>query len=173
MRFFGLGAKVMAKLGVATQQLPPGEIRRALETGAIDAAEFSLPAMDQLLGLQQVARYYYFPGWHQQATFFDLYINKARWDALSGQDQAIIELACGDTVREIIARGEAAQWKALKQMQTEGVQLRRWSPEILVAFENAWNQVLAEESEANPNFRRIYDSYAAFRANYRIWHYLS
>jgi len=144
-----------------------------MAAGTLDAAEFSLPAMDQLLGLQEVARHYYFPGWHQQATFFDLYINLERWNALSAQDQAIVELACGDTVREMIARGEADQWKALKQMQAQGVQLRRWSPAILVALENAWNQVLAEESEANPNFRRIYDSYATFRANYRVWHYLS
>ena len=44
MRFFGLGAKVMQKLGVATQQLPPGEILEALKSGALDATEFSLPA---------------------------------------------------------------------------------------------------------------------------------
>lgn len=57
MRFFGLGAKVMQKHGVTTHQLPPGDILPALEGGKIDAAEFSLPAMDQPLGLQKVARY--------------------------------------------------------------------------------------------------------------------
>jgi TRAP-type mannitol/chloroaromatic compound transport system substrate-binding protein len=75
MRFFGLGAKVMQKFGVETQMQAPGDILAALKDGTLDAAEFSLPAMDLQLGFHQVARYYYFPGWHQQATFFDLYIN--------------------------------------------------------------------------------------------------
>ena len=40
MRFFGLGGKVMQKLGVATSLLPGGEIFPALEKGAIEATEF-------------------------------------------------------------------------------------------------------------------------------------
>lgn len=170
MRFFGFGAKVMEKLGVSTQQLPPGEINPALRDDRLDAAEFSLPVMDQKLGFQQYARYYYFPGWHQQATFFDLYINKTRWESLADRHKAIIELACGDMIRETIAEGEAAQWKAIRELQARGVQIRRWPHEIVAAMESAWNEVAAEESARNPNFRRIYDSYMAFRQNYAIWH---
>ena len=63
----------MEKLGVATQLLAPGDIFQALQLGTIDATEFSLPSMDQKLGFHQVAKFYYFPGWHQQATFLELY----------------------------------------------------------------------------------------------------
>lgn len=173
MRFFGLGAKVMEKHGVVTQQLPPGDILQALKSGSLDAAEFSLPAMDQPLGFHKVAKHYYFPGWHQQATLFDLYINKAVWDGLPERHRAIIEIACGDAMREMIADGEALQWKAMKEMQAEGVQLKRWPPEILVSFENAWLEVVAEESEKNPNFKRVFASYEEFRRNYAIWRHFS
>jgi TRAP-type mannitol/chloroaromatic compound transport system substrate-binding protein len=170
MRFFGLGAKVMEKLGVATQQLPPGEIFQALQLGTIDATEFSLPAIDQRLGFHQVAKFYYFPGWHQQATFFDLMINKRKWDAMSDQQKAIIELACGDQMRESIAEGEALQWKAIKEMREKsGVQVKRWPPEIIAAYEKAWNEVVAEESAKNPSFKRVWESYSRFRADYAIW----
>jgi TRAP-type mannitol/chloroaromatic compound transport system substrate-binding protein len=169
MRFFGLGAKVMEKLGVATQQLAPGEIFQALQLGTIDATEFSLPAMDQRLGFHQVAKFYYFPGWHQQATFFDLFINKKKWDALSDQHKTIIELACGDMIREGIAQGEAQQWKAIKEMQAQGVQVKKWPPEILAAYEKAWNEVVAEEQAKNANFKKVWDSYTEFRKNYAIW----
>jgi TRAP-type mannitol/chloroaromatic compound transport system substrate-binding protein len=170
MRFFGLGAKVMEKFGVATQQLPPGEIFQALQLGTIDATEFSLPAIDQRLGFFQVAKFYYFPGWHQQATFFDLMINKAKWDALSDRHKVIIEMACGDLVRETMAEGEAAQWKAIKEMQEKGgVQVKKWPPEIIAAFATAWNEVVVEESAKNPSFKKVWDSYAGFRANYAIW----
>jgi len=170
MRFFGLGAKVMEKFGVATQQLPPGEIFQALQVGTIDATEFSLPAIDQRLGFYQVAKFYYFPGWHQQATFFDLMINKAKWEALSAPHKAVIELACGDLVRDSMAAGEAAQWKAIKEMQEKGgVQVKRWSPAILAAYEKAWNEVVEEESKKNPNFKLVWDSYANFRKGYALW----
>jgi TRAP-type mannitol/chloroaromatic compound transport system substrate-binding protein len=169
MRFFGLGARVMEKLGVTTKLLAPGEILQALQSGELDATEFSLPAMDQKLGFQKVAKYYYFPGWHQQATFFDLYINKQKWEALPDRHKAIVELACGDTVREAIAEGEAAQWKAMTEMQEAGVQIRRWPPEIVAAMESAWNEVVTEESARNPTFRRVYESYDSFRSNYAIW----
>jgi TRAP-type mannitol/chloroaromatic compound transport system substrate-binding protein len=173
MRVFGMGAKVLARFGVATQQLPPAAILPALQAGALDAAEFSLPSIDLPLGFDQVTAYYYFPGWHQQATFFDLYVNLARWRTLAPQHRAILEVACGDSLRATIAAGEAGQWQALDQLQRRGVQLKRWPAEILVAFEDAWHEIVAEESAANPNFHRVYASYAQFRSDYRIWRYLS
>jgi len=170
MRFFGLGAKVMAKLGVSTQLLAPGDIFQALQLGTIDATEFSLPSMDQKLGFYQVAKFYYFPGWHQQATFLEFYINRKKWDALSDQHKAAIESACGDLTRDVIAEGEATQWRAMTEMRDKyGVQIKRWSPEIMAAIEKGWNDVVAEESAANPNFKRVYASYAKFRADYSIW----
>ncbi len=173
MRFFGLGAKVVEKLGVKTEQLPPGDILAALESGELDATEFSLPAMDQPLGFYKVAKYYYFPGWHQQATLFDLYINLAVWESLAESQRAIIEQACGDVMLGMVAEGEAAQSQALKEMQAEGVEVRRWPSAILVAFEQAWNDVAAEESAANPNFKRVFDSYTQFRKSQELWRYLS
>jgi TRAP-type mannitol/chloroaromatic compound transport system substrate-binding protein len=169
MRFFGLGARVMQKLGVSTQLIAPGEILPLLRSGELDATEFSLPAMDQKLGFQTAAKFYYFPGWHQQATFFDLYVNRGRWNALSDRHQAIIELACGDMIRETIARGEAMQWKAMNELQADGVQIRRWPPEIIAAMESAWNEVVSEESARNANFRRAFESYDRFRQDYAIW----
>ncbi|MDX9860714.1 MAG: TRAP transporter substrate-binding protein [Rhodospirillales bacterium] len=169
MRFFGLGAKVMEKLGVATQQLAPGEIFQALQLGTIDATEFSLPAIDEKLGFYQVAKYYYFPGWHQQATLFDVYVNLKKWDAMADKHKAAIEMACADMIREGISLGEATQGKAIQSMKAKGAEIRQWPPEMLAVFEKGWNEVVAEESAKNPNFKKIYDSYTAFRAEYAAW----
>src|SRR5688500_6327013 len=79
MRFFGLGAKAMARLGVATQLLAPGDIFQALQLGTLDATEFSLPVMDQKLGFHQVAKFFYVPGWHQQATCVEFYCKANTW----------------------------------------------------------------------------------------------
>ncbi len=170
MRFFGLGAKVMEKLGVSTQLLAPGDIFQALQLGTIDATEFSNPSLDEKLGFYQVAKYYYFPGWHQQASIIDLFINQAKWDSLADQQKAVIEQACGDMVRQIMAEGEATQWKAMKDMRDKyGVKIMRWPPEIMKAYEKAWNEVVAEESAGNANFKKVFDSYSEFRKNYALW----
>lgn len=170
MRSFGLAGQVLAKLGVATQMIAGGDISQALQLGTIDAAEFGVPSTDQKYGFYQVAKYYYFPGWQQQATFIDLYINKAKWDSLSDAHKAIVEQACGESIREGIAESEASQWKAIQEMRDKhGVQIKRFSPEVMAALEKAWNEVVAEESAASPNFKQVYESYAKFRADYAIW----
>jgi TRAP-type mannitol/chloroaromatic compound transport system substrate-binding protein len=124
MRFFGLGAIVMQKLGVATQLLQAGEIFQALQLGTIDATEFSMPVMDMTLGFHQVAKHYYFPGWHQMATFNHLYISKSKWAELSPTQRAIIKAACDANMLEQFAEGEAKQFAAMKELQGKGVTLR-------------------------------------------------
>jgi TRAP-type mannitol/chloroaromatic compound transport system substrate-binding protein len=173
MRFFGLGAKVMEKYGVIIQPLRPEQILPGFQSGTLDAAEFLVPSADKALGFDKVAKYYYFPGWHQRVTLFDLYINKAVWDGLPERHRAIIELTCGDEMRDMLAETEALQWQTLKDMQAEGVQLKRWPLEILISFQNTWKEVAMEESARNPNFKRVYESYAAFRENYAIWRHFN
>jgi len=173
MRAFGLGAKVLRKLGVKTTQLAGGDIFLAFESGAIDAAEFSMPAIDLKLGLQRMAKNYYFPGWHQPATLFELMINLEKWKSLPATAKAQIEAVCGDNIRHGLAEGEAKQYAALKELQAEGVEFRRWPAEILDALKTAWIAVAKEESRADADFRRVWQSLSAFREDYAIWSELS
>jgi TRAP-type mannitol/chloroaromatic compound transport system substrate-binding protein len=169
MRFFGLGAKVMQKMGVSTQLLAPGDIFPALERGVIDATELATPSIDLGLGLHQVAKHYYFPGWHQQTTVLELLVNKDQWNELPDPYRAIVEVACGDGVNWGFARSEAVQYPALQELKDQGVVIHRWSDATLDALEAAWMEVVAEESANDPLFKRTWDSYSAFRENYKIW----
>ena len=169
MRFFGLGAKVMEKMGVSTQLLAGGDIFPALELGTIDATEFSMPAIDLKLGFYQVAKHYYFPGWHQQSTLFDLMVNLDEWNGLSDTQRAQIETVCDASIAYGLAEGEAIQFAALKELQEKGVQIHTWPPEILDALKAAWAEVVTEESAANPNFAKVWESLSKFREGYKVW----
>ncbi|MFK7743744.1 MAG: TRAP transporter substrate-binding protein [Roseobacter sp.] len=170
MRFFGLGGKVMEKLGVATSLLPGGEIFPALEKGAIDATEFSMPAIDQRLGFHKVAKYNYFPGWHQQATVFELLINKSVWDEASEQHQHILTEACKASMADSFAEGEALQFDAMKNnVENNGVIMKQWSPEMLDLFRTTWDEVASEEAAADPFFAEVYADLNTFREGYRLW----
>lgn len=173
MRIGGLGARVLEKLGVTPVTLSADRILRAFESGAIDAAEFSMPAVDQSLGFEHMARYYYFPGWHQPATMFDLMINLETWRALTSTQKAQIESVCGDNIRQGLAEGEALQFQALKALGAKGVVVRRWAPAILKALESAWKTVVAEEIANDKEFARLWQSLVRFRADHAIWRELS
>ncbi len=170
MRFFGLGGKVMQKLGVATSLLPGGEIFPALEKGAIDATEFSMPAIDQRLGFDKLVKYNYFPGWHQQATIFELLINKDEWNELNPQLQAQIELTCRAQMTESFAEGEAIQFTAMQRnVEENGVTIVDWTPEMLDIFRATWEEVAEEEAANNEFFAKVYGNLSEFSDGYALW----
>ncbi|MEQ9813044.1 MAG: TRAP transporter substrate-binding protein [Azospirillaceae bacterium] len=170
MRFFGLGARVMERMGVSTQLLAGGDIFPALELGTIDATEFSMPAIDLNLGFYQVASHYYFPGWHQQSTLFDLMINLDLWESMNETQQAQIESVCGDSIRYGLAEGEAIQFAALQTLQEDhGVTIHQWPQEILDALEAAWQEEVAALTESDEDFAMVWESLATFREDYAIW----
>lgn len=172
MRFFGLGAKVMEKLGVGTVQLPGGEIFSALEKGAIDATEFSLPQVDQRLGFHKIVKYNYFPGWHQQATLHELLINKDTWNGLSDNQKEIIETTCKASITESFAEGEASQFKVLEASAQKGVELRYWNETMLKTFKSAWDEVVVEQQQ-DPFFKKVWDDLDTFRGGYDLWESLA
>jgi len=170
MRFFGLGAQVMQKLGVSTQLLAAADIYPALERGVIDATEFSMPMMDIKLGFHQIAKFNYFPGWHQQVSCSEFLMNKAAWDKLPAPYKAMIEVAGQAQVIVTLAESEAAQFGAMAEMRDKHkVQVKRWDDATLAAFERAWLEVLKEESAKDATFKKVADHYLDFRKRYAIW----
>jgi TRAP-type mannitol/chloroaromatic compound transport system substrate-binding protein len=170
MRFFGLGAEVMQRLGVSTSLLAGGDIFPALERGAIDATEFSMPRIDARLGFHQIAKYNYFPGWHQPATMFELLINKDVWDDLGEVAQKQIEVACLANITTNYAEGEATNFGAMvENTEKNGVTIKSWTPEQLAVFESTWNEVAGELAAEDAFFKEVWDDLSEFRAGYKTW----
>ena len=128
-----------------------------------------MPAIDLKLGFHEMSKHYYFPGWHQPSTFFDLMINLEKWDALSPIARSRIEAVCGDNVRHGLAESEAEQFAALKELAAKGIAIHRWPAEIMEALNGAWRKVAAEEAAADSDFRHVWSSLASFRKDYAIW----
>ena len=170
MRFFGLGAKVMTKIGVSTQLLAGADIYPALERGVIDATEFSMPTIDIKLGFYQIAKNNYYPGWHQQVSIGEFLVNKTNFEGISKAYQDMIDAALGWQVLYTYAETEAKNPDAMLEMKSKyGVTNHRWNDEQLGVFEQAWRDVLTEESAADPTFKEFADSYLAFRTKYKLW----
>jgi len=169
MRIFGLGARVLQKLGVQAQSLPPADTMTALRLGTIDSAEISFPAIDLNLEMHTFANNYYFPGWHQQTSLITFIVNKGVWDGLSDRHKAVIEEVCAANVTRTMARGESMQLGPMAELREEGVEFHRWSPEMLEAFRTAWNEVAEEMSAEDEEFARVWTNFQNFRERYDEW----
>lgn len=170
MRFGGLGGQVMQRLGVSVSMIPAAETFPALEKNAIDATEYSMPAIDERLGFYKVVKYNYFPGWHQQATLLELLINQDTWDQMTEAQRMTIDVMCKAATADSFAYSEAIQFEAMKRnVEERGVIIKYWSGDMLTLFENTWYQLAEENALADPFFNKVWRDLEAFRKNYDIW----
>jgi TRAP-type mannitol/chloroaromatic compound transport system substrate-binding protein len=169
MRIAGLAGNVMQKLGVVPQQLAGGDIYPALEKGTVDAAEWVGPYDDEKLGFYKVAPFYYYPGWWEGGTTNHFMFNIAKWEELPKNYKAIVTTAAGYANVEETGRYDTRNPAALKRLVAGGAQLRPFSQSIMEACLKASNEVYAEISAKNPDFKKVYDNMVAFRNDEYLW----
>ena len=159
MRFFGLGAKVMEKVGVSTQLLSAGDIYPALELGAIDATEFSTPYIDLELGFYQVAKYYYYPTWHQPFALLELMINLDSWNSISLDQQLLIVSECKNNINFGLVKQESLIPEALKKLESKGVIINEIPKSVMPYLKSAWEETLIELRSNNEEFNSVYEAW--------------
>lgn len=169
MRIAGLGGKALAKLGANTQLVPAGEIYVSLETGRIDATEFSAPQLDLGFGFQKVAKYYYFPGWHQPSSWDSIIINMDVWKGFSEEQQTMMQDACKANITEQLGDQLNEQAKAIQTIRDAGVEIKRFPDEVLVALREASHEVIEEEAAKDPIFKEAYESLTQYIGNVGEW----
>jgi TRAP-type mannitol/chloroaromatic compound transport system substrate-binding protein len=169
MRIGGFAGRVLGKLGGVPQQIAAGDIYPALEKGTIDAAEWVGPYDDEKLGFYKVAKFYYYPGWWEGGPTLHVFVNKAKWEELPKHYKAILANAAHHGNTYMQARYDRLNPGAIKNLLAAGAQLRPFSPEIMEAGYKATQEVFAETSAQNADFKKIHDSMMAFRADQYLW----
>ena len=171
MRIPGLGGEVFGRAGGTAVTLPGSEIFTALQTGVVDAAEWVSPYNDLAFGLQEIAKFYYYPGWHEPGATLEAIVNAEAWAALPADLQAMLETACQavnqDVLDEFTARNAAAM-RAL--VEEHGVQVRRLPDDVLARLRELAAQVLREQAADDPLSQRILASYQTFLGEVRGYH---
>jgi len=169
MRIAGMGGQIMARLGVVPQVLGAGDIYPALERGTLDAVEFSGPYDDEKLGFVKVAKYYYYPGFWEGGAQPSLYINMDKWNSLPAHYQAILEAACAEANALCVAKYDAENAEAIRRLVGQGVQLRPFPKDVMeVSYREAF-KLYGEIAASNAKFKKVYDSWSAFRERELTW----
>jgi TRAP-type mannitol/chloroaromatic compound transport system substrate-binding protein len=168
-RVGGFGGKVAARIGVVPQNIPGGEIYQALEKGTIDAAEWVGPYDDQKLGFYKVAPFYAYPGWWEGGPQLELHVNTKAYNGLSSEYKAMIEMASAYAATDMMAKYDARNTAALKDLVSKGAKLFPFPKDTMdAAFKEAM-ALYQEIGEKNANWKKIYASYSNFRREVNLW----
>lgn len=164
IRIFGLGGRVMSRLGATTVLVPGSDLLAAFDKGQIDAAELYPPAVDAQAGLKDKVKLIYVPGWHQPETVLELIVNKDRWDALADHQRGLIEGACLATLQATLGSSAKLEADALADLAKAGVRIDTWPQGVLAALRQAWIEVADDEGDQDYFFKTVLDDIEKFRA---------
>ena len=162
-RTVGLAADLFQQMGSKVTQLPGGEIIPALERGVIDAFEFNNPTSDSRFGAQDVIKNYMMGSFHQAMEFFEILINKKKWDALPKDLQAIWQYS-------VEAASQSNYWTAMdnysKDLQVlvdkHKVNVLRTPKGVFQAQLEAWDVLTKKLSDEDPFFKKVVESQRAW-----------
>ncbi|MCB1368541.1 MAG: TRAP transporter substrate-binding protein [Rhodobacteraceae bacterium] len=167
MRIAGLGGEIMRKLGVNAILMPPPEIFPSMQSGAIDAAEWVGPMLDQAFGLQKITKLCYLPALTEPGAGLSIVFNQDAWNELSPDLQAICENAAYAAALENHANFDYHNAQALAALKADGVDFRAFSDEIVTGMRGAWAEVQDELTTSSADVARVRESYDAYLANAR------
>ena len=174
----GFAAKVFQTLGAEPVSTPKDQIYAALENGALDAFEWVGPYDDEKFGdrkdgpkqvISKVAPNYYYPGWWKGGMQFHLVINKEKFDGLPKSYQAALRAAAAIANASVLAKYDALNPGALKRLVVGGAQLRLFPQDAIEACFKTANDLYGQLGADNPRFKKIADSYLAFRSDQYLW----
>lgn len=173
MRIPGLGGEVMTRLGVTTQVLAGGEIAQALQTNAIDAAEFVGPLDDNVLGLGEAGQFYYYPGWWEPGPSLDVFVNLELYNDLPPEYQQALQLAGEISFIRTMGYYDAVQPQSLAEIRADGAETRPFPDDVMEAAREEADNLLDELAAADADFQTIYDHWRPYRDAVAEWHGLA
>jgi TRAP-type mannitol/chloroaromatic compound transport system substrate-binding protein len=168
-RIGGFGGPLMAKLGVVPQMIAGGDVYISLEKGTIDGAEWIGPYDDEKLGFNKIAKYYYYPAWWEGCAQLSMLCNLDAFNRLPKTYQSILEAACFEGHAWMNAKYDAQNPPALRRLVAAGAQLRPFPRNVMDAALKVANELYAELSAKNPRFKKVYESWVAFRDEEVLW----
>ena len=170
MRIPGLGGKVITQAGGTGLTTPGAEIYTNLERGVIDATEWVGPFHDYLMGFHKIAKFYYYPGWHEPGPVLELGINKNAYESIPEDLQAIIRTAAMRLNIWMLSEFEAKNNEYLQKIiNSKRVKLIKYPDDVLQALKKHTNEVINELVVKDAVAKKVYESFDTFRQQISGW----
>jgi len=174
MRMPGLGGEVIKAAGATVVNLSGGDLLTAMKTGAIDATEWNGPYNDLAFGLHDVAKHYYFPGWHEPSVIIDSFINLDAWNTLDNDLKSIIQTSCKAASQFMHNEYTARNAQSLIKLKNKyGITPQPFSSDLLTALKTLSDEVISDLAHSNPLSKKTYESIIKFKKEVGQWSHIS
>ena len=174
-RMPGLGGEVLRRLGAVVVNLPGGEIIRRCGRVPSTRANSSAHGSTWRLGLHKVAKYYYYPGFHEPGSALSLVVNK-KLVGLPRTHRAQRHRYRRGGREQSFAGGIDRQECRLRSRllaNDPAIKIRKFDDSILQSLGKISGEVLADTSRKDELTRRVYDSFMKFRTAAVRWSEIS
>lgn len=173
MRIPGLAGEVFDAAGGTAVRIAGGEVYTSMQTGVIDAVEWVGPYNDRTLGLNEVAEFYYYPGWHEPGAMLEFTVNAAAFNQLPDDLQAIVRYAARAANQDMLDEFTARNNESLQQLLAAGTQLRPLPEDVLSLLYEKSLEAMTRLRTSDVMAEKIAVSYDAFSTNVRAYHEIS
>ena len=173
MRIPGLAGEVFDAAGGTAVRIAGGEVYTSMQTGVIDAVEWVGPYNDRTLGLQEVAEFYYYPGWHEPGAMLEFTVNAAAYNNLPADLQAVVKYAARAANQAMLDEFTARNNESLQQLLASGTQLRPLPEDIVALLYEKTVLAMTKLRAEDPMADKIARSYNSFADSVRAYHEIS
>ncbi len=160
-RTVGLAADLMNEMGAAVTIIGGPDIVPSMDRGVLDAAEFNNPSSDLALGFPDVSKVYMVQSFHQDMECFEIIFNKAKYNALPKELQAILKYSAEAASADMSWKLQKRYPEDLVKIEKAGVKVYETPHSVLEAQLAAWDKVLARLS-SDKFFEKVVTSQKAW-----------
>jgi TRAP-type mannitol/chloroaromatic compound transport system substrate-binding protein len=169
----GLVADCFKAIGARTVALAGSEVRPALASGAIDAADFAGPAMNYDLGFAEVSKYIVMgptstPCLHQSVDLTIVVFNQMVWNGFSTATQALLTELVRAFSYEHFTAHQKANIKAWADFEAAGVEVTRLSEGDVERFRKIALPLWFDWAKRDPDSKRVFKLHLDVMSNPQV-----
>ncbi len=158
----GMVYEIFQKAGASPVALPGSEIFSALDKGVVDAADNTVFATNQALGMNDIANYPLYPGFHS-LPMIDISINKEVWDGLPADLQAILEASVDKFIFQHVYSVRKLDAEAVIEAKANpDIEIINWSGDERAKFRRIAKDEWQNWAGRTEMTQRYYDTVTAY-----------
>ncbi|MFH1804920.1 MAG: TRAP transporter substrate-binding protein [Pseudomonadota bacterium] len=158
----GMVQEVFAAAGASPVNIPQSEVFTSLDKKVIDAADATVFSTNQAMGLHDIAKHPVYPGFHSM-PMLEVSVNKAKWDSMPADLQAILTVSVRDLARDMDAQLAMKDLEAVAAARAKGdITIHNWSAEERNKFRKIATSQWQKVAERSENAKKVYETLMAY-----------
>ncbi|WP_417712498.1 TRAP transporter substrate-binding protein [Roseibium aggregatum] len=158
----GMVYEIFSKAGASPVALPGSEVFTALDKGVVQAADYTVFATNQSQGMNDVAHYPLYPGFHS-LPLIDISMTKSIWDELPDDLKAILNASVDQFIFDHVYSVRKLDAAAVEEAKANPeIEIVNWSGDERAKFRRIAQQEWENWAGKNDLTQRYYDAVVAY-----------